>query len=261
MSKQEPTEVITTPHDFKGRVVMVTGGGSGIGEITCEILAARGAKVAVVDFDLTAAEHVASRIQAQAGGAIAIQADVTQSAAVDRAVQQVLKRWSGLHLAVNNAGIPSPKAAVADTDPTVWNRVLDVNLTGIFYCLRSEIPAILASGGGAIVNISSILGLNGMAGRAAYVAAKHGVVGLTKSAALDYAETGLRINAVAPGYVDTPLLKNRTADERKSIAQMHPMGKMAEPHEIAEVIAFLLSARASFVTGQTYLVDGGYSAR
>lgn len=261
MKKQESAEAMATTQDFQDRVAIVTGGGSGIGEITCEVLATRGAKVAVVDFDLAAAERVASRIEANAGSAVAIQADVTQVSAVERAVQRILSRWNGLHLAVNNAGIPTPNAAVADTDPTVWSRVLDVNLTGMFYCLRSEIPAIVASGGGSIVNLSSILGLNGMAGRSAYAAAKHGVVGLTKSAALDYAKTGLRINAVAPGYVDTPLLKDRTADERQSIAQMHPMGKMAEPREIAEVIAFLLSSRASFVTGQTYLVDGGYSAR
>ncbi|MFM6923631.1 MAG: SDR family NAD(P)-dependent oxidoreductase, partial [Polynucleobacter victoriensis] len=149
MAKQVTATTMTNANDFEGQVALVTGGGSGIGEITCETLAARGAKVAVVDFDLSAAERVATRIQAQAGSAFAIQADVTQVATVDHAVQQVVRSWGGLHLAVNNAGIPSPKAAVADTDLAVWSRVLDVNLTGMFYCLRSEIPAILASGGGA----------------------------------------------------------------------------------------------------------------
>jgi NAD(P)-dependent dehydrogenase (short-subunit alcohol dehydrogenase family) len=247
--------------EFSGRVALVTGGASGIGAATCRLLAKRGAAVAVVDFDLSGARRTAESILASGGVAIACQADVTDSAALQAAVDQTVQALGGLHLAVNNAGVPSPFAAVADVEMADWQRVISIDLTGVFLSLRCEIPAILASGGGSIVNVASILGINGMAGRAPYAAAKHGVVGLTKSAALDYADRGIRVNAVAPGYVDTPLLKDRDASVKTALAEQHPMKRLAQAEEIAEVIGFLLSQRSSFVTGQTYLVDGGYSAK
>jgi len=247
--------------EFSGQVAMVTGGGSGIGASTCELLCAGGAAVVVVDFDLNAAQQVAERLSQQGCRALALQADVTDPVGMESTVARTVEAFGGLHLAVNNAGIPSPHVAVGELDMDTWSRVLAVNLTGVYLSMRHQIPAMLASGGGAIVNLSSILGVNGMAGRGAYAAAKHGVVGLTKSAALDYAEQGLRINAVAPGYVETPLLKDRDASQKQSIADQHPVGRLAQPEEIAQAIGFLLSRRASFITGQTYLVDGGYSAR
>lgn len=247
--------------EFSERVAMVTGGGSGIGASTCELLARRGAAVAVVDFDYDSAQRVANALQGIGAHALALQADVTDSDAMERAVAIATRVLGGLNMAVNNAGIPSPCVAVGELDMDTWNRVLAVNLTGVFLSMRHQIPALLANGHGAIVNVSSLLGINGMAGRSAYAAAKHGVVGLTKSAALDYAGQGLRINAVAPGYVDTPLLKGRNSAERDALADQHPIGRLAQPEEIAETIAFLLSRRTSFITGQTYLVDGGFSAR
>lgn len=244
-----------------GQVALVTGGGSGIGAATCFKLAERGASICVVDFDFGAASKVAETITAAGGAAIAVRADVTDPHALKAAVDQTVQALGGLHLAVNNAGVPSPYALIADVDLADWQCVINIDLTGVFLSLRHEIPAMLASGGGAIVNVASILGVNGMAGRGPYAAAKHGVVGLTKSAALDYADCGVRVNAVAPGYVDTPLLKDRDASVKSALADMHPMKRLAQADEIAEVIVFLLSKRSSFVTGQTYLVDGGYSAR
>lgn len=252
---------MNTVKEFEGRVALVTGGASGIGASTCALLAERGAAVAVVDFDRVGAESVAEAIRERGGVALALHADVTDPVAVEAAVSRSVRELGGLHLAVNNAGVASPYAPVGELEPSVWNRIVGIDLTGVYLSMRYEIPAMLAIGGGAIVNLASILGVNGMAGRAAYAAAKHGVVGLTKSAALEYADKALRINAVAPGYVETPLLKDRSADARAAIAGQHPMNRLAQPEEIAETIAYLLSARASFVTGQTLLVDGGYSAR
>jgi NAD(P)-dependent dehydrogenase (short-subunit alcohol dehydrogenase family) len=244
-----------------GKVALVTGGASGIGAATCQWLSARGASVAVLDFDLSGAERHVSMLRKAGGKCIAVQVDVTDPEAIQTAVHRVTDQWGGLHLAVNNAGVTSPFGLTADVKLDDWHRVLGINLTGVFLSMRSEIPAILTSGGGSIVNVASILGISGMAGRAAYAAAKHGVVGLTKSAALDYAEQGLRVNAVAPGYVDTPLLKDRDVSVKAALADLHPMKRLAQAEEVAEVIGLLLSPAASFVTGQTYLVDGGYSAK
>jgi NAD(P)-dependent dehydrogenase (short-subunit alcohol dehydrogenase family) len=247
--------------EFEGKVALITGAGSGIGEAVAVLLARAGACVAVLDLDLGAARRVSDQISKDGGQAISLAANVTGYDSVMAAVEQTLKHFGGLHLAVNNAGIAAPYAAVGDIEPADWQRVLDVNLTGVYNSLRCEIPALLSSHGGAIVNVSSILGINGMAGRAAYVAAKHGVIGLTKSAALDYAERGIRVNAVAPGYVDTPLLGDRDSNAKTKIADLHPMRRLAQAEEIAETIIFMLSRRASFMTGHVCVVDGGYSAR
>ncbi|CAG9274257.1 SDR family NAD(P)-dependent oxidoreductase [Paraburkholderia unamae] len=247
--------------EFAGKSAFVTGGGSGIGAQTCVALATRGAVVAVVDFNLENALQTVERIEAQQGRAIAIQADVSNPGDMEAAVGKSVDAFGALHLAVNNAGIAVPFSALHEVSVETWSRNIAVNLTGVFLALKYEIPALIASGGGAVVNLSSILGGVALAGRAPYVAAKHGVVGITKAAALDYVEQGVRVNAVAPGYVDTPLLSGRGDDEKEKIAALHPMGRLARSNEIMEAILFLLSDKASFTTGQTWFVDGGYTAR
>ena len=247
--------------EFSERVALVTGGASGIGAEICRRLAVQGAKVVVADIKGAEAVRLAEALAAGGASAIGQALDVTDPQSVKEAVAAAVERFGALHLCANNAGIVTPRLAVADTPAADWSRQLAVNLTGVFHCLQAEISALLATGGGAVVNTSSICGLVGVAGTAGYSAAKHGVIGLTKVAALDYASRGIRINAVAPGYVDTPLLADREDRERAEIAARHPVGRMARPGEIADAVLYLLSDRSSFVTGTVFEVDGGYLAR
>lgn len=247
--------------DFKGKVAFVTGGGSGIGKACSLMLATQGAAVAVVDLKLEVAQKVADAVNAKGGKAIAIVADVSDDAQVGKAVTETVSKLGGLHIAVNNAGIGGDQAPTADQTVAGWRKVLSVNLDGVFYCMRNQIPAMVKSGGGSIVNISSILGQVGFANSSGYVAAKHGVVGLTRAAALEYATQGIRVNAVGPGFIKTPLLGALPKEALEPIAQMHAVKRLGESDEVAALVTFLASNEASFITGNYYAVDGGYLAQ
>ncbi|MEI2805510.1 SDR family NAD(P)-dependent oxidoreductase [Albidovulum sp.] len=243
---------------FDGRTAIVTGAGSGIGAAIARELAASGATVVVADLDAGHARAVAEEI---GGTAFAQACDVTDPAAVERMVAVAVERSGGLHLLVNNAGIGGPLEPTGAYPLDGWKRVIDVNLNGVFYGHRYAIPAIEASGGGAIVNISSILGSVGYAHAVAYTAAKHGVVGLTKVAAMEYSARGIRVNAIGPAFIDTPLLDNLPAGARESLVAAHPIGRLGTPEEVAALTLFLLSDRAGFITGSYHLVDGAYTAQ
>lgn len=247
--------------DFNSKVAIITGAGSGIGEAIAQELALRGAEVIVADLDLAAARQVAETIRSTDGKAHAIAADVSDAEAVERMVAFAMENCGGLHLGVNNAGIGGPSSMTAEYPLDGWRQVMDVNLNGVFYCLKYQISAMLKSGGGAIVNMSSILGSVGWANSCAYVSAKHALIGLTKSAAIEYAQQGIRINAVGPAYIDTPLLKNLDPETLGQLAGMHPIGRLGTPSEVSALTCFLLSEQASFITGSYHLVDGGYTAR
>ncbi|MEU2344977.1 SDR family NAD(P)-dependent oxidoreductase [Streptomyces sp. NPDC013082] len=246
--------------EFAGKVALVTGGASGIGLALSRRLAASGAAVVVADHNEESARKAAAELEATGARAAAVALDVTDPASVEAGVRFVVDTFGGLHLAVNNGGIGGPSLPTGEYGIEDWNRVVATNLSGVFYSMRYELPAILAAGGGAVVNISSILGTNGFAGSPAYAAAKHGVVGLTKSAALEYAAQNVRINAVGPGFIDTPLLRDTDGPARDHLVSLHPAGRLGTSEEVAELTAFLLSDRASFIHGSYHLVDGGYSA-
>ena len=244
------------------RVALVTGAGSGIGRAIAERYASEGANVVVSDVDEAGGAETVTRIQGRGGRAIFVRADSSRPEDGEALVNAAVQEFGGLHVAANNAGIGGPSAPVGEYPIDGWDRVIAVNLSGVFYGMRYQIPAMLESGGGSIVNIASILAQVGFRDASAYVAAKHGVVGLTQSAALEYGARKIRVNAVGPGFIQTPLIeKDMTPESREKLVRLHPIGRLGESPEVAELVTWLSSDKASFVTGGYYPVDGGYLAQ
>ncbi len=243
---------------FADKVALVTGAGSGIGQVVACAMASSGARVVVADVATTGAETV-SLIEAEGGEAFYVQADIQDSAAVSSLVAQAVAQFGRIDIAVNNAAIDPEVASEAEWDEATMERILSVNVKGMFLCLKHEISHMLAQGSGVIVNVASAAGLIGIAKKPAYTASKHAVVGLTRAAALQYASRGVRINAVCPGAVDTPMLQHNLGDhlDKSMVAANHPIGRLATPDEVAQTILWLCSDGASYVVGHALAVDGG----
>ena len=244
-----------------GKVALVTGGGSGIGRQACLVFAREGAQVVVCDVAVEGGEETVGQIEQAGGRATFIRADVAQAAEVEALVAKTVETYGRLDCAYNNAGIAGRTARVADDSEQNWERILAINLKGVWLCLKYEIAHMLTQGGGAIVNTASDAGLIGLRRAGAYVASKHGVVGLTRTAALEYAKANIRVNAVCPGPIDTPMLREASERVIDAMATAQPNGRLGQPREIAEAAVWLCSDAASFVTGHPMPVDGGYLAQ
>jgi NAD(P)-dependent dehydrogenase (short-subunit alcohol dehydrogenase family) len=249
---------------IEGKVALITGGGSGIGRATALLFGREGAKVVVADYDPEGGERTIKAIREAGGTAVFQAADVSNPQDVDALMHKVVESYGRLDCAFNNAGIEGQTAETPDCTLDNWNRVIAINLTGVFLCMKYEIPLMLRHGGGAIVNTASAAGLVGLSGASAYVAAKHGVAGLTKTAALEFAQKGIRVNAVCPGYIRTPMVErglDKGLFSEEQIFATEPMHRMGKANEIAEAVLWLCSDASSFVTGLPMPVDGGYVAQ
>lgn len=254
------------PGSLDGKTALVTGGGSGIGRAASLVYAKGGARVVVADVNVEGGEETVQLIKESGGEAILVHADVSKPEDTQAMVAQAVETFGSLDCAFNNAGIGGGKERhlTADYLEDDWDRVMSINLKGVWLCMKAEIPQMVRQGKGAIVNTASIAGLVGLSGTVAYVAAKHGVTGLTKAAAMEYAKSGVRVNAVCPGYIQTPLVQG-IFDEidgyKERVASRHPMDRLGQPDEIAQAVLWLSSDAASFVTGHNMAVDGGYVAQ
>jgi NAD(P)-dependent dehydrogenase (short-subunit alcohol dehydrogenase family) len=246
---------------LENKTAIVTGGGSGIGKAICLLYASERARVVVSDIDASNGNQTVTEIKDAGGEAFFVRADSSSAADNQQLVENAVSKYGGLHLAVNNAGIGGPLSPTGEYPVEGWDKVIAINLSGVFYGMRYQIPAIISSGGGSIVNVASILGNAGTSMSPAYVAAKHGVVGLTKAAALEYATQNIRINSIGPGYIQTPLLEDLDEATLKNLVGLHPIGRLGKSEEVAELALWLNSDKASFVTGSYYPVDGGYLAQ
>jgi len=253
---------IITMEGLKDKVAIITGSGSGIGRATAILFAKEGAKVIVSDINEENGLAVLAEISNAGGEAIFVKADTSKAEDNKNLVEQSVLKYGALHVAVNNAGIAGPISNLADYPIDGWQKVIETNLSGVFYGLKYQIPAMLTSGGGSVVNIASILGAVGTKFSPAYVAAKHGLVGLTKAAALEYADQKIRVNSVGPAYIKTPMIANALDEATLSMIKgLHPIGRLGESEEVAELILWLGSDKSSFVTGSYYPIDGGYLAQ
>jgi NAD(P)-dependent dehydrogenase (short-subunit alcohol dehydrogenase family) len=249
---------------LQGKVAIVTGGAAGIGAAAATALAEEGARVVIVDVQDERGEELAHQLTEKGAVALYVHCDVADDRQVAAMVARTVDAFGHLDVAFNNAGIEGQPAPTADCTPDNWARTIAVNLTGVWHCMRHEIPRMLEAGGGSIINCSSVAGLVGSPNVPAYVASKHGVVGLTKTAALEYAETGIRVNAVCPGVIRTEMIDRFTAGDPEALEQLaasEPVGRLGTPDEVADAVVWLASDRSSFVTGQALAVDGGMVAR